>query len=106
MLKNGGHLHLNHMGEILILPMSVHNIESYMVNILSFAEFSNIAGAHINMYTSKENFINSHIKDGKNIHFKAFAEGHFKNINDQSMVTNPTNVSINSYSYLILKLNE
>ena len=53
MLTNGGHLSFNQMGELLFLPMTVHINESYMENILSFAEVANIAGFHIKMYTSK-----------------------------------------------------
>ena len=64
-------------------------------------EAVNIAGVHINMETSKEKVINVHIKDGKTIYFKAFAEGLFyTNINDPTMITYNINVSFNTYSYL------
>ena len=53
------------------------------------------------MDTSKENFINVHIQYSRIIHFKAFVEGLFyKNLDDPSMVTNPTNFSGNAYSLL------
>ena len=49
----------------------------------------------------KEKLINVHIKDGKIIHFKSFAEGIFcTNLNDPTIITNPTNVYFNAYSYL------
>ena len=72
-----------------------------MVNILAFAEVSNIAGVHINMDISKEKVINIQIQYGIIIQFKACAEGLFyTKIDDPSMITNPTNVSVNTYSYL------
>ena len=73
--------------------------KSYMANILSFAEVVNIYGVHIKMDTSKEKVINVHIKYVKNIYFKACAEDIFyKNIDNPSMITNTTNVSVNTYS--------
>ena len=48
-----------------------------MVNILAFAEVSNIAGVHINMDISKEKVINIQIQYGIIIQFKACAEGLF-----------------------------
>ena len=72
-----------------------------MVNVLSFVEVTNIAVVHINMYTSKEKFINVHIEDRKVIHFKSYAEGIFcTNLNEPTMITNPTNGYINAYSYI------
>ena len=65
LLTNEGHPYFNQMGAILILPMAVHNNESSMANILSFAEVDNIEGMHINMESPKEKVINVHIKDGK-----------------------------------------
>ena len=42
-----------------------------------------------------------HIKEGKIIHFKACVEGLlYTNLDDPTMITNPTNVSFNAYSYL------
>ena len=53
------------------------------------------------MDTSKEKLIKVHIKDGKIIHFKSCAEGIlYTNLNDPTMITNPTNVSLNAYYYL------
>ena len=70
-----------------------------MANILSFSEVSNIAVVHINMDTSKENFINAHIKDRNIIHFKACAERIFyTNIDDPRTIINNNNVSVNAYS--------
>ena len=118
MLKSGGHPSFNHMGGLLLLPMKVHINELFMANILSFAEVANITGVYIKMETSKGQTINVHIEYGKIIHFKACAERLFyTNLNDSTMVTNTTNVSLNAYSYLyiwfknsefllILKLNE
>ena len=58
-------------------------------------------GVHIKMETSKEKVINVQIKDGKIIHFKAYAEGIFyTKLDDPSMITNHTNVSVNTYSYI------
>ena len=65
MLTNGGHLYLNQMGHLILLNMKVHTNESFMANILYFAEDANIAGVHINMDTSNEKLINVHIKHGK-----------------------------------------
>ena len=43
-------------------------------------------------------------KTKKIIHFKACEEGLlYTNLNDPTMKTNPTNVSLNSYSYLSMK---
>ena len=81
--------------------MKVHTNELFMVNILSFAEVANIVGVHIKMDTSKGKVINVHIEDGKIIHFKACAEGIlYTKLNDATTITNPTNISLNSYSYL------
>ena len=53
------------------------------------------------MDKSKEKVVNVHTNGGKIIHFKACAEGIFyTNLDDPSMITNPTNVSVNTYSYL------
>ena len=71
MLKNRGHLPYNYIGELLLLPTKFHKNESYMENTQYFSEASNIARVHINIDTSKEKVINVHIKDRKNIHFKA-----------------------------------
>ena len=72
-----------------------------MVNILSFVEVANIVGVHIKIDTSKEKVINVHIEDGKIIHFKACAEGIlYTKLNDATTITNPTNISLNTYSYL------
>ena len=113
MLTNGGHLSFNQMGDLLIFLMKVHINELSMANILYFAAVTNIAGVHIKMDMSKEKVINVHIEYGKIIHFKACTEGLFyTNINDPTMITNPTNVSLNTYSVkksgflLILKLKE
>ena len=101
MLKNGGHISFNQMGDLILLPMRGHINESYMANIFFFAEVANIAGVHIKMVTSKEKLINVHIKDVKIIHFKACAEGIFcTNLNDPTMITNPTNFTLKAYYYL------
>ena len=101
MLTNIGHLYFNQMGDLLLFPMKVHINESSMAKILYFSEFTNIAGVHIKMETSKEKVINVHTKDRKIIHFKAFTEGLFyTNLNDATMITNPTNVPPNAYYYL------
>ena len=101
MLTNGSHIYFNQMGGLLLLPMKFHINESSMVNIISFVEVTNIAGVHIKMDKSKEKVINVHIKDVEIIHFKAYEEGLFcTNLNDPIMITNPTNVSLNAYSYL------
>ena len=72
-----------------------------MSDILYFSGIANTVEVHIKMGTSKEQLINVHIKYGKIIHFKAFSEGLlYTNINDPTMITNPTNISLNSYSYL------
>ena len=71
MLKNRGHLYFNQMGELIILPITVHIHESAMENILYFEEVANIMGVHIKMETSKEKFINVHIQDRWIIHFKS-----------------------------------
>ena len=72
-----------------------------MANIHYFAEVANIAGVHIKMDTSKGKVINVHIEDGKIIHFKAFAEGIvYTNLNEPTMITNPTNVRLNAYYYI------
>ena len=72
-----------------------------MDNILSFAEVTNIVGVHIKMYTSKGKEINVHIKYGKIVHFKACAEDLFyTNLNDRTIITNPTNIYLNAHSYL------
>ena len=61
--------------------------------ILSFAEVTNIVGVHINIYTYKGKVINVYIKYGKIIHFKAYAEYlSYTNLNDPTMITNPTNI--------------
>ena len=53
------------------------------------------------MDMSKGKLINVHIEDSKIIHFKSCAEGLFYiNINDPTMITNPTNFYLNAYSYL------
>ena len=70
MLTNAGHLYFNQMGNLILFPMKVHTNESFMANILSFAEVANISGVHIKMDTSRRKLINVHIKDGKIIHFK------------------------------------
>ena len=89
------------MGDLLILPMTVHINESSMANILYFPEVVNITGVRIKMNTAKEKFINVHIKDGKFIHFKVCSEGLFYiNIGYPSMISNTNNVSVDSYSYL------
>ena len=75
--------------------------ESTMENTLSFEEVAKIVGVHIKMDTSKEKVINVHIKNGKFIHFKACAESLFyTNRYYPSIITHPTYVSDNSYSYL------
>ena len=53
------------MGDLLLFPMKFQINESFMVDILYFVEFANIAGVHINIDTSKEKVINVHIKDEK-----------------------------------------
>ena len=101
MLTNGGHQYFNQMGDLLLFPMKFHINKSSMTSILSFAEVANIAVVHIKLYMSKEKVINVHIEDVKIIHFKACAEGLFyTNLNEPTMITNPTNVSLNAYSYL------
>ena len=66
-----------------------------------FVEVANIAVVHIKMNTSKEKVINVHMKDGKSTNFKSCAEGLlYTNLNDPTMITNPTNFSLNAYSYL------
>ena len=72
-----------------------------MANTLYLAKVSNIAGAYTKMNKSKEKLINVHIKDVKTIYFKACADGLFyTNLNDPTMITNPTNVYLNAYYYL------
>ena len=72
-----------------------------MANILSFAEVDNISEVHIKTDTSKEKIINVHIEYIKIIHVKAFEEVIFySHLNDPTMITNPTNFSLKSYSYL------
>ena len=72
-----------------------------MANILYFAGFANIAGVHIKMDTYKGEVINLQIKDKKIIYLKACIEGIlYTNLNEPTMITNPTNVSLNSYYYL------
>ena len=73
MLKNGGHISSNQMGDLLLLPMKFHINESSMENILYCKEVTIIVGVHTNMDMSKEKVINAHIKYRKNIHFKACA---------------------------------
>ena len=98
-MMNGGNLSFNQMGDLLIFLRKFHINESSMVKLLSFVEVANIAGVHITMDTFKGKFINVHIKDRKTIHFKAFAEGLlYTKINYPTMITNPTNVSLNAYS--------
>ena len=101
-LTNRGHIYFNHMGELLLLPITVHINESSMTNILYFVKVSNISGMHIKMDTSKKKIINVHIKYGKIIHFKSCAEEglFYTNLDDPIMITNPTNVSVDAYSYL------
>ena len=65
------------MGDLLILPMTVHINESSMANILYFPEVVNITGVRIKMNTAKEKFINVHIQDVQIIHLKACAEDIF-----------------------------
>ena len=101
MLTNGGHLCFNQTGELLLLPLTFHINESSMANIIYFAKGSSISGVHIKMDTSKEKVINVHTKCGKIINFKSYAEGIFyTNLNCPSMITNPTNVSFDTDSYL------
>ena len=101
MLTNGSHIYFNQMGGLLLLPMKFHINESSMVNIISFVEVTNIAGVHINLDTSKGEKINVHIKYKNIIHFKACAEGRFyTNFIVSSMISNPTNVSLNVYYYI------
>ena len=89
------------MGEVLLLPMNLHKNESSMANITYSSEFAKIAGVYIKMDTSKEKIINVHIKNRNIIYLKACAEGLFyTNLDDPSILTIPTNVSINAYSYL------
>ena len=74
-----------------------------MVKILYFVEFAKIAVVPIKMDTSKEKVINVQIEDGKIINFKAFAEGLFyTNLNDPTIITNPTKVSLNAYYCLYM----
>ena len=42
-MKNEEYLYFKHMGELLILPITVHINEYSMTNILSFAVLANIA---------------------------------------------------------------
>ena len=101
MLINRVHLYLNQMGVLLILPITVHMNEYYIVEYPIFSEVSNNARVHINMDTSKEKFTNVLIKERNIIHFKAYAEGLFhKNLDKESMTTNTGNVSVNAYYYL------
>ena len=101
MLTNGGHPYFNQMADLILLPIKFHINESSMEKILSFAEVPNIPVLHINMDMSKEKLIDLHIEDGKIIHFKACAEGVVYTIlNEPTMITNPTNVYLNAYSYL------
>ena len=101
MLTNGRHISFNQMGGLLLLPMKFHINESSMAKILSISEVSNILGVHIKMDMSKGKLINVHIKDVKIIHFKACGDGlFFTNLIDPTRITNPTNVSLNAYSYL------
>ena len=101
MLTNNRHLSFNNIGDLLLFPMKVYINKSSMENILSFVEGAKIAGVHNKIDTPKEKVINVHIKDGEIIHFKACAEILFyTNINDPIIITNPTNVSLDDYSYL------
>ena len=61
MLTNSVHISFKLMGDFLLFLMIFHINESYMANILSFAEFTTIAGVHINMETYKEKLINVQI---------------------------------------------
>ena len=81
--------------------MKVHINESSVANILYFAEVASIVWVNINMDMYNVKVINVHIKDGKIIHFKACADVLFyTNIYDLITITNPTNIYLNSYSYL------
>ena len=64
-LTNRGHLAFKQLGDIQLLPMTIHMNESFMENILSFAEVAKIVGVHIKMDTSKKRVINVHIKGRK-----------------------------------------
>ena len=101
MLKSGGHLSFNHMGDLVLLPISVHINEYLMVNIPYFAEVANIVGVHINMDTSNEKSHQYSHQIRKKNHFKACAEDIFYiNLDEQIMITNNNYVSVNTYSYL------
>ena len=92
MMEKSGHLYFRQMRELLLLPMTIHINEYSMVDILYFSKFAKITGVRIKMDTSKEKVINVHIRDENFIHSKACAEGIFNtNIDDPSMITNPTN---------------
>ena len=81
--------------------MSSHQYIIHGKHTLFFSDVTNIAGLHIKVNTSKEKVINLHIKDRKTIQFKAFTKGLFyTNINDPTMINNPTNAPLNDYSYL------
>ena len=65
MLMNCGHIYFNQMGYLLLFLIKFHINESFMANILSFAEISNVTGVNINMDISKGKVINMHIEDEK-----------------------------------------
>ena len=65
MLRNGGHIYFNNMGDLLLFLMKYNINESSMATILSCVEVTNIAGVHIKIYMSKEKVMNVHIEDGK-----------------------------------------
>ena len=96
MLTNGGHLSFSQMRSLLLLPMIVHMNESSMVNILFFSELANIAGMHIKMDTSKEKVVNVHNKGSFFISKGLF----YTNLDEPSMITNTSIVSVNSFYYL------
>ena len=60
-------------GELLLFLMIFHMNESFMKNILSFVDISNIVGFHIKMDTSKEKVIDINMHDRLILHFRACA---------------------------------
>ena len=101
MLKKGGHLYFNQMGKILLLSMTVHIDESSMEKILYSTEVASISGNAIQYghFRGKSHQCSHQRRFPPP--FKACAEGIFcTNLDDISMITYPTNFSLNTYTYL------
>ena len=77
MMNNVGHLSFDQMGELIFFPMTVHVNEFLVANILPFIEVVIIAVVHIKVDTTKEKFINVHMRDRCTINFRSCVEGLF-----------------------------